>query len=355
MTIIAATYSCFDQKTGKVLRDKCKEKYLADGTKVVRLRPALPLFLNSHLHCFWGMKAAIDQEHPDLIFAHGLESPNYLYISEYKRKHPYVKVVFDNHTDYENSLHSQITRFWARNVVGKFFVKRLLWTSDKFYGTSPLRQSFLTEVYGIPVEKTDFLPFGADDEKMYSDNRDEIRERIRNEYGIQKEDFLIVTGGKIDRKKNIHELVKAVNDIENPRIKILVFGSIANEMRPVFEKLKSEHFIYAGWSPSGEVYKFFYAADLVAFPGLHSVMWEQAVASRVPTAFSDIDGFRHVDIGGNCIFFKEKTAIYYKTVLQELLEDTTYYAALKANAMSNKSSLFLYSCIAEKVIRDISN
>ena len=354
VTIIAATYSRFDQKTGKVLRDNCKEKYLADGTKVIRLKPALPLFLNSHVHCFRGLKKAIDEEKPDLIFAHSLECPNYLYLSKYKKRHPNVKVVYDNHTDFENSLHSPITRFWAYNVVGKIIAKRLLWTSDKFYGTSPIRQSFLTDVYGIPVEKTDFLPFGADDEKMHLDKREELREKVREEYGIRGDDFLIVTGGKIDQKKNIHELVKAVNEIDSPKLKILVFGSIVNEMKPIFDALKSDYFIYAGWTPSDEVYKFFYAADLVAFPGLHSVMWEQAVASRVPTAFSEMDGFKHVDIGGNCIFFKEKSASYYKTVLEKVIDDKDYYGTLKANAMSDKADLFLYSYVADKVIKDAS-
>lgn len=354
VTIVAATYSRFDQKTGKVIRDTCKEKFLADGIKIIRLKPALPLFLNSHIHCFYGLKRVINQEKPDLIFTHGVESPNYLYLSKYKKRNPDVKIVYDNHTDFENSLHSPITRMWAKYVVKGIIVKRLLWTSDKFYGTSPVRQAFLTDVYGVPQEKTDFLPFGADDEKMHLDKRDDLRQKVREEYGIGLNDFLIVTGGKIDQKKNIHELVKAVNEIDSPKLKILVFGSIVNEMKPLFNALKSDHFIYAGWTPSDEVYKFFYAADLVAFPGLHSVMWEQAVASRVPTAFSEMDGFKHVDIGGNCIFFKEKSASYYKTVLEKVINDKDYYAILKANAMSDKADLFLYSYVADKVIKDAS-
>lgn len=355
VSIIAATYSRFDQKTGKVIRDNCKEKFLADGTKVIRLKPVLPLFLNSHVHCFWGMRKVINKEKPDLIFAHGLECPNYLYLSRYKNKFPNVKIVFDNHTDFQNSLHSPITRFWAYNVVGKIIVKHLLWTSNKFYGTTPVRQAFLTDVYGVPVEKTDFLPFGADDEKMHLESREELREIVRREYGIKEKDFLIVTGGKIDKKKNIHKLVEAVNEIGNPNLFILVFGSIVNEMKPIFDELKSDHFIYVGWIPSDGVYKFFYAADLVAFPGLHSVMWEQAVAARVPTAFSEIEGFKHVDIGGNCIFFKETCAVYYKTVIEKVLNDKDYYSKLKNCSMSNKAEIFLYSHVADKVIKDAEN
>lgn len=353
VTIVAATYSRFDQKTGKVLRDTCKEKYLADGTKVIRLRPALPLFLNSHIHCFFGLKRVINQEKPDLIFAHSVECPNYQYLSNYKKIHPEVKIVYDNHTDFENSLHSPITRFWAKHVVKDIIVKRLLWTSNKFYGTSPIRQSLLHDVYGIPTEKTDFLPFGADDEKMHLERRNVLREDVRKSYGVNEDDFLIATGGKIDQKKNIHQLVKAVNEIGIPHLKILVFGSIVNDLQPVFDRLKSDHFIYAGWTPSDEVYKFFYAADLVAFPGLHSVMWEQAVASQVPTAFSEMDGFKHLDIGGNCIFFKEKSAEYYKEVLEQLLSDKVQYETLKQNAMSEEANMFLYSSIANKVLKDI--
>lgn len=353
VTIVAATYSRFDQKSGKVIMDYTPCKFLEDGTKVIRLRPSLPLVINSHVHFFRGLKRVINEEKPDLIFAHGVECPNYLYLSRYKKEHPEVKIVYDNHTDYANSLHSPITRFWAKHVVGEIVVKRLLWTSEKFYGVTPVRSAFLHNVYGVPVEKIDFLPLGADDEEMSYEKKAELRAEVRKKYGVEDDDFLIVTGGKIDRKKNIHTLVEAVTKIDGPKVKILVFGSIVDELKDTFEKLKCDKTIFIGWVPSSDVYQYFYAADLVAFPGLHSVLWEQAVASRVPTAFTRIQGFEHVDVTGNCLFFEQNDNEYYRKEILRISDDKERYAEMVKNADSEKAWQFLYSRIAAKVLVDV--
>lgn len=352
VTIIAATYSRFDKDSGKVIQDYCKCKYLDDGTKLLRIHPLLPLFINSHIHLFYGLRKAVESENPDFLFVHGVECPNYLFISRYKKKNPSVRIVYDNHTDTINSLHTPITRWWARKVVGGIIVKRLLWTSEHFYGTTPKRSELLRDVYGVPVAKISLLPLGADDDEMQYDQKDALREGVRKKYSIKDNDFLIVTGGKIDKNKNIHTLVEAINKIDNPRIKILIFGSIVNEMKPVFNSLKNENTVFIGWVPSNDVYRYFYAADLVAFPGLHSALWEQAVASKVPTAFSEIDGFKHVDVCGNCLFFKNNTVDEYINILSNLLKSESKYNCLKKKAESEDLNLFWYSKIAKQVVDD---
>ena len=355
VTIIATTYSQFDHNTGKVVQDFCKVKTLEDGTKVIRLRPLLPMSINRHIHWFKGLKRVLDNEAPDYLFIHGVESPNYIYISKYKRKHPNVQIAFDNHTDYGNSQHSIFSRIWAKYVIRDIIVKRILWTSEKFYGTTPERSVFLVQFYGIPQEKTDFLPLGADDENLDYERKESLRQEVREQFGVNKDDFLVVTGGKINRLKNIHTLVEAVIKVNNPKLKILVFGSIVEEMKDEFEKLKSDRFIYAGWVPSDDVYRYFYAADLVAFPGLHSVLWEQAVAARVPTAFTKLKGFDHVNFNDNCILLEEKTCDYYQKVIRNLLHSPDRYEQLKKNASSKGACQFLYSEIASKVIEDLNS
>jgi glycosyltransferase involved in cell wall biosynthesis len=195
---------------------------------------------------------------------------------------------------------------------------------------------------------------GADDDSMHMDRKAEIREQIREQYGVKKDDFLIVTGGKIDKNKNVHLLAETVAAIDNSRLRLLIFGNIEESVRQIIDGLNSDKIIKAGWIPSDRVYDYFYAADLVAFPGLHSVLWEQAVASRVPCAFSKIDGFDHVDVGGNAFFFEEPTVECYKESLLKVLNDSAYYAQLQKCADSDIVDVFLYSHIAEQVIEDIS-
>lgn len=331
------------------------ESILQDGIKVIRLAPLIDNgLLLAHMPLVRGLKSAILKESPDIIFVHDVSCFNYRCLTSVKKKIPHVKIVFDNHSDYVNSLHSPITRFLHKFIYRRFLLPKLIDVAEKFYGVTPLRCDFLHEVYAIPMEKIELLVMGADDEAMRFDQKDMIRAKVRQQYGIGDDDFLIVSGGKIDLRKNIHVLAEAVAQSQCDHIKMLIFGSIHNDLKPYFAKLQSERIITIGWLPSQEVYRYFYASDIVMFPGLHSVLWEQAVASQVPCAFNNIVGFDHVDYGGNCIFMDEKTTKYYQELIEKLYVDRDYYQLLLKNAHSDMSKLFLYSNISQKVLDDLA-
>ena len=145
---------------------------------------------------------------------------------------------------------------------------------------------------------------GADDEQMDFNHKSQIRTEIRRKYSINNDDFLVVTGGKIGIKKNIHLLMHALRNLKG--IKLLIFGEVEGEIKSVFQKEydAADNITYIGWLKSSEVYKYFFAADLVCFPGQHSVLWEQACVSKVPCVFKKYDGMQHVNNGGNSAFFR---------------------------------------------------
>ena len=264
-----------------------------------------------------------------------------------------MKVVVDNHGDYINSLHSPLTRFLHKVIYRYALVPRIKPYVDWFYGVTPSRCIFLQEVYGITKEKIKLLVMGADDEKMMLNQRESLRKEVRIRYGINDNDFLIVTGGKIDRQKNIHVLVHAVNEIDRTDVKVLVFGKINEDMQPIFDAEKTPNIVTIGWVSSDKVYELFYAADLIVFPGLHSVLWEQAVASKTPCAFSCMDGFEHVNVNDNCILMTGKDSEYYKTMLKGILDNKNCYNDLKANSDSEATEQFYYSRIARQVLNDV--
>lgn len=351
VTIIAPVFSRIGDYGGN--REPAGESYLSDGTKVIRLKPQIDTrrFL-SHIPSVKGIKKAIIAEQPDLLFLHDVCCYNYRCIPAIKKKYPEMKVVADNHCDYVNSLHTPVTRFLHKVLFRYGLVSRLVPYVDWFYGVTPSRCTFLHEVYGIPKNKIKLLVMGADDERMMIEKRGQLRKEVRERHGVQDDDFLIVTGGKIDRLKNIHVLAHAVNELHKNNVKLLVFGKINEDMQPLFDAEKSPNIITIGWVNSDKVYELFYAADLIVFPGLHSVLWEQAVASKTPCAFSKMEGFEHVNVNGNCILMTGKDAEYYKTMLGELLESKEKYVTLKANSTSEATEQFYYTKIARQVLAD---
>lgn len=353
VSIIAPPYSEYDKKTGKVISVKPGVEIINDGIKLIRLRSLLPCGINQHIHLFSGLGATIKELSPDLIFVHGVSSLNYGFFKGFKKRHPEVSIVYDNHADFNNSGKNAISYYYSRYIVRNFVVRKLIGTSNFFYGVTPARCDYLHDMYKVPNEKIHLLPLGADDDEMQFEHREALRKVVRDKYDISSDDFLIVTGGRIDPVKNIHVLAEAVSKSEYKHIKLLIFGSIQDELKDTFDRLSSDRIICIGWQPSNEVYRYFYAADLAVFPGLHSVLWEQAVASQVPCAFSRIKGFEHVDIGGNCVLMDGKTAVFYQALIEELYNNKTKYQELLQKARSKKSEQFLYGKIAQKVLDDI--
>ena len=329
-----------------------KEEMTAEGVKVRRLAPWLPFCFNRRFHLYRGLRKALEQECPDLVFVHDLSSLSYLALLPFHRRHPKVHVVFDNHGDRYNSCRNRLSFWYARYLYRWLVTRRLARVGERFYGVTPARCDFLREIYGIPEEKIALLPMGADDEAMADACHGGWRERIRMEHGIAPADFLVVTGGQIDWQKNIHLLAQAVAGSHHKQLKLLIFGSVLAEMRAAFEGLDPSRVRMVGWVAAEHVYRYFLAADLVMFPGLHSVLWEQALACKVPCAFSWLEGFGHVVVPGT-LLIEERTAKSCRQLLDSLLEEPERYAALRAAACSSEREKFLYSRIAQKVEEDL--
>lgn len=334
-------------KDGKIVEIPPVVYELDDGVKIIRLK------YKQYIHpVVTGVFSDLDvydllnDIQPDFIFYHGLVSYTIIGVIKYIKKNPKCKMVEDNHMDYNignktNTLKEKIIRSWLR-----FLNRKSIKYVSKVYGVTPWRKQYAEDYFKIPANKTDVLIMGADDEKMHIEKRKDLRKEVRDEYKIKPDDFLIVTGGKIDKNKKIDVLMQACKELGN--VKLLIFGNVENDIHKKFEELKkSKNIIYIGWIKSDEVYKYFYAADLVFFPGQHSVLWEQACASKVPCVFEKWDGMEHVNNGGNSDFVYPVNADNVKEKIKELRYTDKYYR-MKQIAMTEKTDIYLYSKIAEK-------
>ena len=336
-------------KNGKIVRTDCYDYVLGDGVRVIRRE-----YKQYHLPTVTGVFSDLDvlpllnELRPDFIFYHGLVSYTIKDVVKYVKKHPQCKVVEDNHMDYNignqvNTLKEKVIRAWLR-----WLNKTTVSYVEKVYGVTPWRKTYAEDYFRIPAHKTDVLIMGADDEKVNLEKKDAVRRQIRNKYLVSDEDFLIVTGGKIDKKKGIDVLTEACAGF-NQNVKLLVFGSISDDVKEKMEKLISENnnIIHIGWIDSDRVYDYFFAADLVFFPGQHSVLWEQACACKVPCVFERWDGMDHVDNGGNSDFVEPITVEAIRSKITELLYTDRYYK-MKKVAESEATDIYMYSKIAEK-------
>lgn len=324
---------------------------LDDGVKVIRLRhrsyySSILTELFTKLDIYELLKEIM----PDYIFYHGLVSNTILDVIKYKKRiNNNCLIVEDNHLDYNIGSHS----VGLKKILGRGyyrFINRIASPYvEKIYGVTPWRKTYAEEYFKCPVEKTDVLIMGADDSAIDFEKRDQIRETIRRNYSFADDDFVIITGGKVDKKKNVLELMEAVYRIADNRIKLLIFGSISDDIKEKFYNLLNlcSNITYIGWIKSNTVYEYYFASDLAFFPGQHSVLWEQACASKIPCVFKKWEGMDHVDCGGNSLLACDLSVEKIISIL-ESLDYTEEYRKMLEVARSEKTNIYLYSNIAQK-------
>lgn len=345
--------SCFKHENGKIVDTAEEDRVQEDGVRLIR-RKQRRLISRTISNCvaYIPVYGLLKEINPDFIFFHGLISWSVMDAVRFKKSKPSCIIVQDNHMDYNigyssDTLRKKLLRSWYR-----YLNHRSIGFVARVYGVTPWRKTYAADYFHIPEDKLDVLIMGADDVKIDFSRKQEIRQEIRNRYGINDETFLIVTGGKIDKNKKTDVLVKACADIQG--IKLLVFGQIADDCEDYFRGLfhRKDNIIYAGWIDANKVYDYYLAADLVVFPGQHSVLWEQACACKVPCLFARWDGMEHVNNGGNSAFIDDVSVVGIQSKIQELLFTNTYYK-MKTVAESEKTDVFLYSNIAKKSLETV--
>lgn len=299
---------------------------------------------------FLGLYDKIKEIDPNYIFVHGTYNPEYMDIVRYKKSHPQVRIYADSHVDYYNWPVDTIRRWIIKKVIYRYTSRRLASVCEKVWGVTPWRVKYLNDVLGVPKKKIDLLVMGGDENFIPWDRKEEIENEIRQKYHIPNDAFLIVTGGRIDKTKNIHLLIDAVIQMNNPNVYLLIFGKYFDDMKE-YEHIEDNHVINVGWLSSNDVYPLFLASDIGCFPGTHSVLWEQACASGLPCIFKDWEGgFSHVDVGGNCILLSDITSEIIEETLEGILSNPFSLDRMRMVANQQARKAFSYIEIAKKSI-----
>lgn len=338
---------------GKLARDGRNSYINEHNIPVFRLPIRNNKNVENKFKRYEGLYQTIETEKPDILFIHGCQFLDLWVIRKYLKKYPDVKAYVDNHADFSNSGTNPVSKYVLHKGIWKIGTKAISSYIKKFYGVLPARVDFLTDMYGVAKEQTELLVMGADDEQVEKTEKEKLGEKVREKYGILQDDFLIVTGGKIDKAKaQTIYLMEAVKKLQNPKVKLLVFGSVEEELKEQVESLTDgERIINIGWINAEDSYAFFAAADVVCFPGRHSVFWEQVAGQGIPMIVKHWEGTEHVDVGGNVKFlYKDSTEEIIEVLQSITLDNKGMYSKMKEIAADKGKKVFSYLEIAKKAL-----
>lgn len=346
--IVASLFTFDENGNGKWL--PCADKYVNEhGIPVTRLNFKKGKFSKT-LRKYDGLMNELERFSPDVIFIHGVQFSDIDVVVKYLKKHKGVKVFADNHADFSNSAKSFISKNVQHGILWRRCAQNINPYVTRFYGVLPARVDFLKNVYKLPADKVELLVMGADDEKVEIALDPCVRSRVRESYGLAEEDCVIMTGGKIDSNKpQTILLMRAINEMQMPKVKLIVFGTVSEKLKSKFDEQLSDRVIYVGWKKSDEIYNEYSAADIIAFPGLHSVLWEQAVAMGKPCIFKKLNGFGHIDLDGNCTYFEKDSIKDYREIIENTINNLS---EIRLIAEKKGSEYFSYKKIAKKALEE---
>lgn len=348
---VIASLVTFDKDGHFTLYPQAKTYRNENGIRVTRLDYKRPKKLYRTLRRFEGFLKALEEAAPDTLFIHNCQFMDIDVVARYVKEHS-VTVFVDNHADFSNSAKSFISLRILHGLLWKRCAHVIEPYTTRFYGVLPARVDFLKNVYHLPAEKCELLVMGADDEAVKAAAMPQVKKAIREQHGIAEEDFLVVTGGKIDAfKTQTLLLMQAVLNIQSSNVKLIVFGSVTPELKERVQALTDGQKVqYIGWVQSKDSYDYFAAADLVVFPGRHSVFWEQVAAQGIPMLVKDWPGTHHVDLGGNVRFLTKDSAEEIQEEIEALIEHPQAYQKMKSVAVEKGMQAFSYSHIARAAI-----
>lgn len=327
------------------------KRYINDaGVEVIRCRAQKGVIGGNRLNRYPEVMGLLKEIQPDILFIHDVQCLDIRVVVKYLKKHRDCIVYVDNHSDFSNSARNWLSKNILHKIIWRTMAKKIEPYVKYFYGVLPARVDFLIDMYKLPRDKCKLLVMGADDELIEKNSKLDTRSIIREKYNITKDDFLIMTGGKIDAfKTQTLLLMEAVREIKQENVKLIVFGSVDKNLKEKVDELADGGKIqYIGWVEAQESYSLFAAADLVIFPGRHSVFWEQVVGQGIPMVVKYWEGTTHVNICDNVKFLYKDSKNEIENVINEILKDDKY-SVLKENAIL-ASRQFRYSDIARKSI-----
>jgi len=334
-----------------------------NGVKIIRLK--YDFNYKNMLKRFTSLTQILEAEKPDLIYYHDV-SMNFREGVAYVKTHPATKMIMDFHIDYSNSGRTWKSKYILHRIIKRLFffngAKKYL---SKILPVVPASAIFLKENYGVPYEKMEIMPLGADLDLINELKEYDARKEIRNNLRINDSDFVVFSGGKLTPHKKTEILIESFENLYNDNSKkfknahLIIVGDSTEKDADYFEKLKkygqkNKNIHFVGWLNPVEIYKNLLASDIAVFPQSQSVLWQKAISTGLPLVigltFGNTVNYLNEK---NCILVMEDGEMNAQKIAEhiyKLYSDASFYKKMQTAAFETTSELLDWNNIVKKTL-----
>ena len=178
-----------------------------------------------------------------------------------------------------------------KRILHRMFLR--LFDSYLYIGEAN-RQFYLES--GVKTGQTFFTPYFVDNEwfKNCIDSTGETRQNWRLKFGIGLEEFVVLFAGKLQQKKNVSELIQAMNlmrsGCSNTCLVIAGEGELREELQQLARKLGVKT-VFAGFVNQSGMAEVYTSVDCLVLPSDHDETWglvvNEAMNFSIPAVVSD--------------------------------------------------------------------
>lgn len=341
---------CIKWENAKIVKTEQVEKIMENGVKLVRF-PYVNLPINILTRAFRPVKGIyrrLCEEKPDVIMLHGAQTFVTMAVCKYKKKYPQVRVVVDDHSDYNNSATNFFTRYLLHRTIYRCLAKMVENVADIYYYITPETKNFLMKEYGISKEKLRLLPLGG---ICFSDEiYNEKRSRKREELGLSEDRVLVIHSGKLGPGKKTRELIEGFSKLEYKNITLAIIGQAEGEIQSYIESVvrSDARITFLGWKSGSELQEYLCAADIYAQPGTQSATLQNAICCRCAVMVHPYPSHEILVKGNGCYVSDadEITEALKKMVSGEVLKE------MSGASQQLGQELLDYNMLAKRVIEE---
>ena len=237
----------------------------------------------------------------------------------------------------ENSIH-------LPKVIKKIFYKYVLdfyKSMDYLVTVNPYFIERLAH-YGVPKEKVTYIPNYVSKKTFFKLNEDDIKS-IKNEYNIDKEKFVVLCVGQLQKRKGIFdfiEVAKKMPDVEFVWAGGFSFKKISDGYDQIQKIINSPppNVKFLGIVQRDKMNKLYNIADvmfLASFEELFPMTILESANCKVPILLRDIELYKGILDG---YYLKGKSVNEFVSEIRKLKDDKNYYD--RASIMASKCADF---------------
>jgi glycosyltransferase involved in cell wall biosynthesis len=280
---------------------------------------------------------------PDAILYHGVCGYELMNVADYVKEHQ-IPFYVDSHENFDNTAKNWLSKAFYKYIQGWFVYKALPMVNKVLYVGLPEKE-YLKEMYNISDEKLEFFPLGGI--PMGCEQRKEYRESILFKRGWKEDVIICSHSGKMNKGKRTEEILNALKRIKDDRLRLIVFGTISEEMKPILEPLieADKRVLFMGWLNADEQREILGATDLYIQPGTYSATAQNAMCSGCAVLLNR----KYLPEMGEAVFYGENST-EIEEILRSILNDKNNLEVMKYKCLELAVNSFNYEKLAERYL-----